>query len=531
MSFFNNESFKKFGQVVRVVNTGVQAISSAQQLYQAVSSSQNGTTNQQIRPSQREITFVQPNEAVNENKKKSLFEEFSKEFLKQNISLINKHRSSDGFTPLICAVKRKCLDSVVLLLSNGANLDDTDLKGNTALHHAVFIQSLPIVKALLVFRADSKIKNKDGVDCLSVETSPEITHFLSKAKKWDEQKIIETPSLTPSLKTKLDEHKQQIAMHYQLTKSQEDKKRSLRLLSLDGGGIRGLVLIQILMELEEICGNTENFVTKNFDWIAGTSTGAILALALADGYKPIQCLRLYLRLKDDIFCGTRPYPDAKIEKFLKENFGENRKMANLNKKIKVFATATKADQIPIEMMLFRSYDTPLKEPIDPLPKDVNIWKAARCSSAAPMYFSRVDGAIMDGGLMANNPGVTLLLEVFKYIDFQALKGENESPPPDLAFMLSLGTGKNPEIAVSSTEVCLDLGMQGLIQTMQSLANLKSILVEQISTSDGQVVEIARYMSHTRRAPYFRLTPSLNTDIQLDTIDNNLLIEMLWTTKV
>jgi len=108
------------------------------------------------------------------------------------------------------------------------------------------------------------------------------------------------------------------------------------------------------MELEDICGNTENFVTKNFDWIAGTSTGAvclkffpvifwkffqILALALADGYKPIQCLRLYLRLKDEIFL-TRsnplvPYPDDKIEKFLKENFGENRKMANIkNKKLK-----------------------------------------------------------------------------------------------------------------------------------------------------------------------------------------------------
>ncbi|CAK5079194.1 unnamed protein product [Meloidogyne enterolobii] len=132
--------------------------------------------------------------------------------------------------------------------------------------------------------------------------------------------------------------------------------------------------------------------------------------------------------------------------------------------------------------------------------------------------------------MANNPGVTLLLEVFKNIDFQALSDKNENPPPDLAFMLSLGTGKSPEVAVPIPEFSPELGLQGIIQTVQSLNNLKSILVEQLSTSDGQVVEIARYMSHTRRVPYFRLTPSLNTDIQLDTVDNTLLIEMLWTTK-
>ncbi|CAK5018338.1 unnamed protein product [Meloidogyne enterolobii] len=606
MSFFNKENLQKLGRAASVLNSGIQAVTAAQQVYQAVNGTgtQNGTTNQQLQPSQREITFVQPNAAEKGDKNKSLFGEFNEEFLKKNISLINQHRPSDGFTPLICAVLRKCLDSVVLLLSNGttapsttgqfilflltdqsifkwsriyqecvsfagfcllffssfglcllglsynkarisfkflsknflfqASVNATDSKGNTALHYA---DTPLIVKALIIFRADLNIKNKAGADCFSGRKRQEITQILLKAKLWDELKIIEnatTTTTSPSLQTKINEHKQQIAVQCQFRKDLEDKKRSLRLLSLDGGGIKGLVLIQILMELEDICGNTENFVTKNFDWIAGTSTGAILALALADGYKPIQCLRLYLRLKDEIFL-TRsnplvPYPDEKIEKFLKENFGENRKMANIkNKKLKVFVTATKADQIPIKMILYRSYDTPLKKPIDPLPQNVNIWKAARCSSAAPTFFSSVNG-VMDGGLMANNPGVTLLLEVFKNIDFQALSDKNENPPPDLAFMLSLGTGKSPEVAVPIPEFSPELGLQGIIQTVQSLNNLKSILVEQLSTSDGQVVEIARYMSHTRRVPYFRLTPSLNTDIQLDTVDNTLLIEMLWTTK-
>jgi patatin-like phospholipase/acyl hydrolase len=53
-----------------------------------------------------------------------------------------------------------------------------------------------------------------------------------------------------------------------------------RILCLDGGGIRGLILIQMLEALETILGGP---VIKHFDWISGTSTGGILALALCCG--------------------------------------------------------------------------------------------------------------------------------------------------------------------------------------------------------------------------------------------------------
>ena len=54
----------------------------------------------------------------------------------------------------------------------------------------------------------------------------------------------------------------------------------VQVLCLDGGGIRGLILCMILTRLEEISGTS---VKDNFDWISGTSTGGILALALATG--------------------------------------------------------------------------------------------------------------------------------------------------------------------------------------------------------------------------------------------------------
>jgi calcium-independent phospholipase A2 len=54
----------------------------------------------------------------------------------------------------------------------------------------------------------------------------------------------------------------------------------LKILTLDGGGIRGLVLIQLLLALEKKTGRS---IRECFDWIAGTSTGGILALGIVHG--------------------------------------------------------------------------------------------------------------------------------------------------------------------------------------------------------------------------------------------------------
>ena len=116
---------------------------------------------------------------------------------------------------------------------------------------------------------------------------------------------------------------------------------------MDGGGIRGLVLIQMLEALESILGGP---VIQYFDWISGTSTGGILSLALCTGKShfllfsnhPLtqkchiffkgnsvqECKQLFFRLKDRVFCGSKPYDSEILESFLKTEFGD-RTMADI----------------------------------------------------------------------------------------------------------------------------------------------------------------------------------------------------------
>lgn len=107
-------------------------------------------------------------------------------------------------------------------------------------------------------------------------------------------------------------------------------------------------------------GEDDGSILTYFDWIAGTSTGAILALALADETPLVECLRLYLRFKDDVFADPaqptdtvqpttaapgdtsaglsslmptfRRYTAESIEKFLQLKFGERRTMKELKKR-------------------------------------------------------------------------------------------------------------------------------------------------------------------------------------------------------
>jgi calcium-independent phospholipase A2 len=98
-------------------------------------------------------------------------------------------------------------------------------------------------------------------------------------------------------------------------------------------------------------------VIELFDWVAGTSTGGIVALALACGKSVAETQSIYLRLKDKVFVGERPYSAAVMEEFLKKEFGHQRKMSSISKPRLMIMTAL-VDRRPIDLHILRNYISP-----------------------------------------------------------------------------------------------------------------------------------------------------------------------------
>lgn len=126
-----------------------------------------------------------------------------------------------------------------------------------------------------------------------------------------------------------------------------------RLLCMDGGGIRGLVLVQMLLEIERLA---QTPIHHMFDWVAGTSTGGILALELGAGKTMKQCMCMYLRMKEQAFVGSRPYASDNLENLLKDTLGSTTVMTDI-KHPKLMITGVMADRKPVDLHLFRNYQS------------------------------------------------------------------------------------------------------------------------------------------------------------------------------
>ena len=103
--------------------------------------------------------------------------------------------------------------------------------------------------------------------------------------------------------------------------------RRLRILSLDGGGLRGIFTLRLLQALERECRQP---VQELFDYVIGTSTGGILALALFHcGFTIEECVDLYRELGAEAFQRWKvgagrahAYDHYKLEALLRAKFGD-----------------------------------------------------------------------------------------------------------------------------------------------------------------------------------------------------------------
>ncbi|GAA4444186.1 CBASS cGAMP-activated phospholipase [Novipirellula rosea] len=192
-----------------------------------------------------------------------------------------------------------------------------------------------------------------------------------------------------------------------------DEQR-FQILSLDGGGIKGLFSAAVLAAIEE---DLDIRIVDHFDLITGTSTGGIIALGLGIGMRPREIVEFYLSKGPKIFpSGFR----VKWQHWLKNKFAQEPLKAALENcfKDKRLADCTKRIVIPSynlgedDVYIFR---TPHAER---LKRDwkVPLWKVALATSAAPTFFPcsrHVDSLrLIDGGVWANNPTMVGVVEAY-----------------------------------------------------------------------------------------------------------------------
>lgn len=424
-----------------------------------------------------------------------------------------------GDTPLHLMIKRNRQRNVILLLCSGANVNARNKFGNTPLHHAIKTDEITLAQTLIVFDANINAINNinESVRHFASKESTfaqqVILYFLSSlgAKRCSPQMVGCSPgcsadgtfdgkypafndfdnfqSLFNNLKiTELFEEKMN-----KKEVSEEDKK-GVNMLSLDGGGIKGLVVIQVLLELQK---HLDRPIIDYFRWVVGTSTGSFIGTFLITGKSLPEIRSIYFRLKDKVFVGDRPYDATPLEKNLEENFGSELTLADLKNKFNKFVLipATRFDLVPMKLHYFRSYESPQELMKKPEPESIDgiianrnqlVWKVCRASGAAPTYFKSF-GPFIDGGLMANNPTLDALAEFEarkSALKFMGMKDECGK----LNFVLSIGTGEvnsepNPAININALSPSL-IDLNNQIRYAIQMINL---LLLEITNTDCHIV--------------------------------------------
>ena len=216
-----------------------------------------------------------------------------------------------------------------------------------------------------------------------------------------------------------------------------------KILSIDGGGIRGLLTCTVMERLlEQIPG-----LLNNVDLIAGTSTGGIIALGLAHGLTPTDLHKFYYERGKKIFDDSwldnirdlgglagAQYDNTHLKEELEDIFGDTL-LKQLKRKV-LISSFDLDNEAPDEAS--RSWKPKFWHNFDGSDSDGNARVAyvALFTSAAPTYFPTAD-RFVDGGVIANNPSMAALAQA---LDTRA--SSPKKPKLEEIVLLSLGTGQS-----------------------------------------------------------------------------------------
>lgn len=271
----------------------------------------------------------------------------------------------------------------------------------------------------------------------------------------------------------------------------------MRILSFDGGGIRGVLTAELMKRLEE---EFPNFY-KEADLLAGTSTGSIIAAGLAMGMSPADIIQFYKEKTSIIFSHSFLHKVSSVDnmfgaKYRNEEkmgvfedvFGD-KKLGDLSKQVMIVSfdldnkgTSKSKRKVPRQWWP-RIFENKPNSP----DCDIKVVDALMATSAAPTYWPIYNSHI-DGGIKYNNPAMLALTEAIK-----------RGKLLEELSLLSFGTGVNPDYMTERND---NWGL------MQWAPHLIKILL-----SDDVAVNIQAQQLLGER--FYRLQETFEKNIEMD----------------
>lgn len=282
-----------------------------------------------------------------------------------------------------------------------------------------------------------------------------------------------------------------------------------RILSLDGGGVRGALSLGVLESVERLVrerlGREDARLCDYFDLIAGTSTGSIIAAGLALGMSVEELSKHYRTLGTTIFekrwyrFGVLwpKYSEKALSAALREILGETTTLGDEKLKTGLMVITKRLDTSsvwPLTNNPRGPYYGPRADAPGHVPnKDYRLWQVIRASTAAPHYFSgeklNIDAAIqgsdetrpaqvgvfVDGGASPhNNPALQALL----YVCAKGY-GIGWETGDDKLLIVSVGTGRKPPVKLRSFWYRLAAGHAGsaLVSVLDDNAQLVETMLQ------------------------------------------------------